>query len=155
MVRDHRISLGFNESEYNEIKKRADKAHLKLGDYIRWYLFDESKGYYSPTLNQSYTIPYKAAPEVIERIKAGKEAYVDPYQEARLEAMETFKKVGGLGQLHNSITQMARGGRLLKPIPKGDLKAIKKQKEKRKHVVNQALDEIKKKNIEAGILNNE
>ena len=155
MVRDHRISLGFNESEYNEIKKRAEDAHLKLGDYIRWYLFKPFDGYFQPQIPQPYTIPYMASEEAIEKIKTGAKPYVDPYQQSKLDAMNEFKKSGSLGELHNSIIMKASGGRVLKPIPKGDLKAIKKYKEKRKHVVNQALEDIKKKNIEAGILNNE
>lgn len=158
MVRDNRVSLGFDEDEHKELSKRAKEAHLKLGDYIRWFLFrpiEAPRIYHQQPSTHQIIIPYKASAEVIERIKAGKEAYVDPYQEARLEAQSTFKESGGLGLLHNSIKMMAKGGKVLKQIPKKDLKNIVKQKEERKHVANKHLNGIKQKNIAAGFINNE
>lgn len=38
-VRNLRINIRVNEEEYNEIKKRADEAHLKKASYCRWFLF--------------------------------------------------------------------------------------------------------------------
>jgi len=161
MPRDNRISLGFNDDEYKKLKQRANEAHLKLGDYVRWYLFNEAEKYrgFTPQaidFNQSqYTIPYKAAPEVIEKIKEGKPVYVDPYQAAKLEAQKNFSTSGGLGELHNNIIMLSKGGRVLKEIPKKEIKQLEKYREERRHMANKHIDEIKKKNIEHGILNND
>lgn len=160
MVRDNRVSLGFNEDEYGELNNRAKEAHLKLGDYIRWFLFNAAKEFRNILPKQTLTvlpqqIPYMASQEVIERIQAGKEAYVDPYQQSKLEAQKIFTESGSLGELHNSIVMKSKGGKVLKRIPKKDLKEIVKQKEERKHIANKHIIEIKEKNIEAGILNND
>ncbi|MCP4762607.1 MAG: hypothetical protein GY870_12575 [archaeon] len=154
MVRNNRVGLGFNDDEHKELIERAAKAHLKLGDYIRWYLFFE-KPIIQTRQTTQFTIPYMASEESIQKIKSGAKPYVDPYQQSKLDAMDEFKMSGSLGELHNSIVMQARGGRVLKPIPKGDLKSIKKQKDKRNHIANKHLEEIKQKNIDAGILNNE
>lgn len=155
-MRDNRLSLGFNDDEYKELKGRAKDTHLKLGDYIRWYLFKPLEAHiqYQQPL-QDTKIPYKASVEVIERIKAGNPVYVDPYEAAKLEAQKTFSESGGLGDLHNKIKMKGKGGRVLKQIPKKDLKAIVKQKEERKHIANKHLEEFKQKYIEVGILNND
>lgn len=157
MVRDNRVSVGFNNDEYDKICERAKEAHLKITDYIRWYLFSNHtvSSHTQAQQTPQVTIPYKAAPKVVERIKEGKKVYVDPYQKARLDTMNTFKKGGGLGELHNSIRMMAHGGKVLKKIPKKIIKEREKQKEERKVVVNKALDEIKKKYEELGISTNE
>ncbi|KKN90841.1 hypothetical protein LCGC14_0224240 [marine sediment metagenome] len=154
MVRQNRISVGFNSTEYDKIVQRANKAHLKIADYIRWHLFSPTGSIQQQVeTKRELIIPYKAAPEVIERIKAGKEAYIAPYQQARLDNMKIFSKSGGIGELHNSIKMRAHGSRVLKPIPKKDIKQKKKWKEERRHIANKHLLEIKQKNIEAGIIN--
>ncbi|KKM90401.1 hypothetical protein LCGC14_1239050 [marine sediment metagenome] len=157
MVRNSRVSVGFDDDEYERITVRAKHAHLKPADYIRWYLFkpETITQIQTPVHQIEYTVPYMASEEVIERIKSGKKRYVAPNQKARIENMKKFSKEGGIGELHNSIKVMAHGGKVLKKIPKKDLKDIKKQKEDRKHIANKHRKGIKEKNIEAGILNND
>ena len=156
MVRDNRVSLGFDEDEIKELNERAKETHLKVGDYIRWYLFKPIEApqriIQSSGIQHQVSIPYKAAPEVIERIKAGSPVYVDPYEAAKLEAQATFSESGGVGELHNKLIIAAKGGSVLKKIPKKDIKAIAKQKEERKHIANKHIPELKQKNIAAGYL---
>ena len=113
MVRNNRISVGFDETEYSKMVDRANKAHLKIADYIRWYLFSPTGSILQQAeVRGELIIPYKAAPEVIERIKTGKEAYIDPFQQARLDNMKVFSNGGGIGELHNSIKMRAYGGKV-------------------------------------------
>ncbi len=151
MVRPNRLSIGFDDNEYDIIMERAKEAHLKPAAYVRWYLFNTTKESQPYIVQRPYTIPYKASPEAIERIRKGDEPYIDPFQQARLDTKKRFSNGGGLGELHNSIKIIAHGGKLLKNVSKKDIKERRKWKKEREHIVNKAQNEIKVRNIEAGI----
>jgi len=155
MVRDNRVSLGFDDDEFKELKERAKETHLKVGDYIRWYMFKPMETIsiqHQAALPNAAVIPFKASAEVIERIKAGSPVYVDPYQEAKEKAQAMFSQSGGLGQLHNAIKLKSKGAKVLKPPNKKKMKEINKAREERKVVANKHIPKIKEKNIEAGYL---
>ncbi|GAH55658.1 unnamed protein product [marine sediment metagenome] len=134
MVRENKVTLSFDNGEYEEIKKRAKEAHLSLATYCRHHLFD-TNGHY---------VVGKTRQEAAIRLKVPKPP-PDPYIIEKQKTHTTFKQEVQ-GQLFEALAKP----NYLKKVSDEIKAEMKAHHESRKVIINKESKAIEVKNRDAG-----
>jgi len=119
--RDNHVGIRFSDEEIAKLKERADKQHLKLASYCRWYLFHS--GF---VISKNTEVP-------IERISHG--------VPKRIDRVHTVKEMNAKKEVMREMKQAFEQGITLTKL---DMSAVRKEIEtNREKEPEKYLEELK------------
>ena len=138
MVRDNKIAIVLNDEEYEELKERAEDAHLPLAAYCRSYLLTERK-------EVTYINTGRGDID-IKRLKKPKPP-PDPFLIEKQKTHAIF-----MSDVKDDLFEAIVSGLALTPPPEEEMEELFRVREERKHEVNKARNELKRRKGRGGLV---
>jgi len=138
MVRDNSVHIKLSDSEFKELKEKAEKAHLPVASYCRHIIFEEKQ-----TVGVAYQ---QLAPQIaIERLNKPKPP-PDPYIIEKQKTHSVFKE-----DVQKDLFEALAEPLYLKPLSDDIKNEIKEYHDSRKVIINKESKAIAIKNKAMGL----